>query len=154
MIAPPAMQAMIERDGFSFTAGGEPPESAIAPIRERLPTATAEEASILGNRELFGRLAATAMLPSMAATCRTWAPDLVVRDPVEYASAILAADLAIPIAQVAISLASTEWGSIAVAAPVLEAHRRGLVDRVRATPYLTRIPAPFDPAPNTVPEPP
>jgi hypothetical protein len=46
---------------------------------------------VLGNRELFGRLATEAMLAGMEDAWRAWVPDLVLRDPTEYASAVLAA---------------------------------------------------------------
>ncbi len=108
--------------------------------------APAEEASRLGNRELFGRLATDAMLPVMEAVCRHWGPDLVLRDPCEYSSAVVAPEMGIPVAQVAISTAAAEQGSIAVAGPVLEMHRPGLVDELRAMAYLTRFPASFDPS--------
>jgi hypothetical protein len=52
-----------------------------------------------------------------------------------------------PIAQVAISLAEAEAGSIAAAAPALEDHHQGLVSELRAQPYLTRFPASIDPSP-------
>jgi len=146
VIGPPAVGPMVEAAGYAFVAGGEPPESLIAPIRERLPLAPPHEASILGNRELFGRLAAGAMLAGMHRVCGEWAPDLVLRDPCEYASAVVAPPLGVPTAQVAISLASAEAGSIAAAAPALEEHRPGLVEEVLAMPYLTRFPASLDPS--------
>jgi UDP:flavonoid glycosyltransferase YjiC (YdhE family) len=146
-IGPPSMREMAERAGYPFQPGGEPPEHEVATIRERLPVASPLEASALGNRELFGRLATIAMLPSMEHTCAEWAPDLVLRDPCEYASAVVAGRLGIPTAQVAISLAQAEAGSIDVAAPALEQHRTGLVDELRASPYLTRFPASLDPSP-------
>jgi UDP:flavonoid glycosyltransferase YjiC (YdhE family) len=138
---------MVEQAGFPFRAGGEPPEAEVAPIREQLPIAPAQHASILGNRELFGRLATTAMLPTMEQMCAEWAPDIVLRDPCEYASAVVAHRLGIPTAQVAISLAEGEAGSIAAAAPALEEHRSGLVEELRASPYLTRFPGSLDPSP-------
>ena len=147
VIGPPALRDMIERADFRFQAGGEPPEADVAPIREQLPTAPAEQASILGNRELFGRLATAAMLPAMEQTFAEWAPDLVLRDPSEYASAVVAHRLGIPTAQVAISLADAEASSIAAAAPALESHRRGLVEELRVSPYLSRFPASLDPSP-------
>jgi hypothetical protein len=104
------------------------------------------EASVLGNRELFGRLATGAMLGGMEEVCRQWAPDLVLREPCEYASAVVAGRLRIPVAQVAVSLAQAEAASIAVAAPALEAHRPGLVEELLASPYLTRFPAVLDPS--------
>lgn len=144
---PPALAEMVEASGYPFRAGGEPPEAVVAPIRERLPVAAPNEASVLGNRELFGRLATTAMLPGMEQTCAEWAPDLVLREPCEYSSAVVAGRLGIRTAQVAISLAEAEAGSIDAAAPALEAHRSGLVDELRAMPYLTRLPASVDPSP-------
>jgi UDP:flavonoid glycosyltransferase YjiC (YdhE family) len=146
-VGPPALREMVESAGFRFRAGGEPSEEQVAAIRERLPVAPAAEASVLGNRELFGRLATVAMLPGMEDAWRDWAPDLVLRDPTEYASAVLAARTRTPIAQVAISLAEGEAGSIATAAPALEEHRQGLVSELRAQPYLTRFPASIDPSP-------
>jgi UDP:flavonoid glycosyltransferase YjiC (YdhE family) len=146
VVGPPALAGMVARAGFPFRHGGEPPESAIAPIRERLPVAPPEEAAVLGNRDLFGRLATDAMLPAMAEACDEWSPHVVLRDPCEYASAVVALRLGIPTAQVAISLASIEAGSIAAAAPALEEHHTGLVDALRAAPYLTRFPASMDPS--------
>jgi UDP:flavonoid glycosyltransferase YjiC (YdhE family) len=147
VVGPPALGEMVERAGFPFWAGGEPTELEVAPIRERFPVAPAAEASVLGNRELFGRLATLAMLTEMERAFAHWRPDLVLREPCEYASAIVAAQTSTPVAQVAISLAEAEAGSIATAAPALEQHRGGLVGELRASPYLTRFPASLDPSP-------
>ena len=144
---PAAIAGLVERTGHPFAPGGEPAEVEIAPIRERLPEAPQREASVLGNRELFGRLATTALLPDLARAVDRFSPDLILRDPCEYASAIVARDRGIPVAQVAIGLAGVEWGSIDVAAPALDAHRPGLTDVVRASPYLSRFPSPLDPSP-------
>ena len=142
-MGPPALREMVESAGFPFRAGGEPSEEQVVPIRERLPVVAAAEASVLGNHELFGRLATQAMLAGMEDAWRDWVPDLVLRDPTEYASAVLAARTRTPIAQVAISLAEAE----AAAAPALDEHRQGVVSELRAQPYLTRFPASFDPPP-------
>jgi UDP:flavonoid glycosyltransferase YjiC (YdhE family) len=147
VVGPPAIARLVEETGHDFAAGGEPPEAAVAPIRERLPVAPAREASVLGNRELFGRLATAAMLPAMERIVVDWKPDIVVRDPCEYASAVVAHRSGITTAQVAIGLAEVEWGSIAIAAPALENHRPGLTEELRRSPYLTRFPASLDPSP-------
>ena len=123
-----------------FAAGGEPPEAAVAPIREQLTVAPAHEASVLGNRDLFGRLAATAMLPAMGRLVDEWRPDLVLRDPCEYASAVVAQAAGVATAQVAIGLAGVEWGSIEVAAPALEEHRPGLADELRRSRVPVAVP--------------
>ncbi|HAN36530.1 MAG TPA: glycosyltransferase [Acidimicrobiaceae bacterium] len=144
---PPAIASMVEQMGFRVAVCGEPPEDVVGPIRERLPTAPAAEASVLGNRELFGRLATAAMLPGLERIVAGWGPDLVVRDPCEYASAVIGHREHIAMAQVAIGLADVEWGSIEVASAALEVHRSGLTDEVRLTPYVTRFPASLDSSP-------
>jgi UDP:flavonoid glycosyltransferase YjiC (YdhE family) len=146
VVGPAALAGLVDGTGHPFAPGGEPPEAAVASIRERLPVAPRHEASVLGNRELFGRLATAALLPEMARVARRFTPDLVLRDPTEFASAIVARDHGLPVAQTAIGLAEVEWGSIAVAAPALDEHRPGLADAVRDTPYLTRFPASLDPS--------
>ena len=145
VVAPRTMRAMVERAGHRWVGGSEPSEAEIAPIREQLPVVDAATASELGNRELFGRLATNSMLPEMRSVVDGWRPDLIVRDPCEYASAVVAAERGIPVRQVAISRSSVEWGSLEVATPALEAHHRGLTEVVRNTPYLTRFPASLDP---------
>jgi len=147
VVGPPALADMVRATGHPFQAGGEPSEAQVRPIRERLPVLPAHEASVLGNRELFGRLAATAMLAAMEQAVRDWRPGVILRDPCEYASAVAAARLGIPAAQVAIGLAEVEWDSIGVAAPALEAHRDGLTEELRRSPYLTRFPAALDASP-------
>lgn len=138
---------MVEETRHPFVPGGEPSEDEIAPIRERLPVAPAAEASVLGNREMFGRLATAAMLPTMARVLADWKPDIVLRDPCEYASAVITNQMGVAAVQIAIGLADVEWGSIDIAAPALEAHRTGLVDELRRSPYVTRFPASLDPWP-------
>lgn len=147
VVGPPALEAMIRRDGFDFAEGGEPPEHAIAPLRDRLAIASPGDASVIGNRDLFGGLAATAMYDPLVAHGRRFGPDVVVRDPCEYASAAFAATAGIPMAQVAISLAQVEWGSLTVAGPALEDRHTGLTAAVRSSPYLTRFPETLDPSP-------
>lgn len=147
VVGPPSMADQVERTGSRFWPGGEPPEDQIAPIRERLPLAPPAEATVLGNRDLFGRLAADAMLPAMADAFERWRPELVLRDPCEYASAAVAYRRDVTTATVAISLAVAEWGSITAASPALEVHAAGLTGWLRSRPYLTRFPSSLDPSP-------
>ena len=147
VVGPPSLASLVEAAGHPFLAGGEPSEEQIRPIREQLPVLPPAQASVLGTRELFGRLAATAMLPATERAMRDWRPQVVVRDPYEYASAVVAARLGIPTAQVAVGLAEGEWAEVGVAAPALEDYRAGLTEAVRRSPYLTRFPAALDPSP-------
>lgn len=141
------MGELVTASGFAFQPGAEPSEADIAPIREKFLVVSRAEALVLGNRELFGRLAATAMLPSMQQTYRDWVPQLILREPCEYASVIAHPPGQAVTAQVAISLAEAEAASIVAAGPALEERRRGVVDELWASPYLTCFPESLDPSP-------
>ena len=140
-------QGRLADAGVAFSAGDEPAEDDVATIRDQLALAPAKVASVLGNRELFGRLATTAMLPGMTSVFNEWVPDYVLREPCEYSSAVLALRTSTPMAQVAISFAEVEAGAIQVASPALEAHEPGLTDALVESPYLTRFPESLDPSP-------
>jgi UDP:flavonoid glycosyltransferase YjiC (YdhE family) len=146
VVGPPALTDMVAATGFPFVGGGEPPESVIAPIRERLPIVEPQEAAVLANREIFAALATDAMVPAMRELVTSWQPELILRDPCEYASAIVAHESSVPVAQVAIGLAAVEWSSIAIAAPALEARLRGLPAMLRGSRYVSRFPASLDPS--------
>ena len=143
---PPALSDLVAAARLEFWPCGEPPEAQLAPMRDQLALAAEHEASVLGNRELFGRLAAAAMLPGMARVFEEWSPDFVLRDPCEYASAVLANRTGTPTAQVAISFADVEASSIKVASPALEEHEPGLTGVLLESPYLTRFPQTLDPS--------
>lgn len=91
---------------------------------------------MLTNRELFGRLCTTAMLPSREGAVAWFGPDLVVRGPCEYASAAVAEQRGVRHVQVAIGLAEVERASLELAAPVLRTFRPDLPERLLAAPYV------------------
>ena len=101
--------------------------------------------------EIFGRLNTTAALPRLREACEEWRPDVVVRDPNEYGSALAAEMDGIPHARVAIGLASTEELGMGIAAGAIDAIRQaeGLpadpdADRLRRAPYLSLFPPTLD----------
>lgn len=146
VLAPASMALHVEAMGIDLIGGEEPPEELVARIREQLPVVSPEEARELAERELFARLAAGSLLPAARRAFSIWRPDLLLREPCEWASA-LACPPAVPAAQVAITYAAGEARCLEVAAPVLETQRPGIVDEVRAQPYLTAFPASLDPSP-------
>ena len=126
--------------GHAYRLGAAAPRE----IWDGFEALSREQKSILGNREWFGRLCTAALLPAVEAVCDEWRPDLVLREAAEYASAIAAEARGIAHAQIAISKAEVEWGSLQIAAPVLPA---GIPERLREEPYLSRFPASLDPSP-------
>jgi UDP:flavonoid glycosyltransferase YjiC (YdhE family) len=145
LIVPPSLEEHAAALGCPFRIGGEPGGEEVAHIREAIATAPRALAAVYSERELFGRLCTTAMLPEMQAAFSAWRPGLVLRETCEYASAVLAMRQGVPHAQVAISQGEIEAAALETAAPALEAHERGLVEQIRSSPYLTRFPASLDP---------
>jgi UDP:flavonoid glycosyltransferase YjiC (YdhE family) len=147
LVVPPKLEAAVSALGQRFVVSAEPPADELASLWARFATASGHESSVLGNRELFGRLWTAALLPTAERACDEWRPQLVLHEAAEYASAIAAERRGVPHAQVAISLAEVEADSLALAAPALAVHDVHFAERVRASPYLTRFPASLDPSP-------
>ena len=147
IVVPPALAGIAEATGQPYRRSAAPPAEELAAIWAQVPTSDRHEAAILVNRHIFGRLNTAAMLPTVESVCREWRPGLVLHEVAEYASVIAADRHGIRHAQIAIGLADVEEGSLDIAAPELERYARGIVDRIRASPYSTRLPASVDPSP-------
>jgi UDP:flavonoid glycosyltransferase YjiC (YdhE family) len=155
---PPALAEAVEGAGFEFWQFDPPPEDELGAIWARVPELPPEEANEVVVGEVFGRLNTTAALPRLREACETWRPDVLVRDPNEYGSALAAELHGIPHARVAIGLASTEELGLGIAASAIDAIRRELglpsdpgADVLRRSPYLSLFPATLDEGlqPNT-----
>ena len=59
-------------------------------------------------REIFAGLNSKAALPKLMETIDAWRPDLIVRDSVEFASAVAAERAGVPHARVAVHMVSFE----------------------------------------------
>jgi UDP:flavonoid glycosyltransferase YjiC (YdhE family) len=152
VVGPPPIAEVVERAGYPFRAGAAPPEEELGPVWARVPTASYEEAERLVIGTIFATLNVRAMLPDMRAAVREWRPDVIVREPAEWASAVVAEEAGVPHVQVAIGLMSTHTEMQAIAQEAVDAWGAGLTERIAATPCLTLFPAGLeDPA---VPEPP
>ncbi|HKP20013.1 MAG TPA: glycosyltransferase [Thermoleophilaceae bacterium] len=148
---PPDLAGSAEAAGFRFRQFDPPPEDELGAIWARVPELPPDEANIVVIGDIFGRLNTNAALPGLHAALGEWRPDVVLRDPNEYGSAIAAELHGIPHARVAISLASTEELGLGVARRPLDAIRRaeGLppdpdAAMLRASPWLTTFPRGLD----------
>lgn len=146
-LLPPAGRRTAEEAGFAVAAAPAPDPEADRAIQEAIgqdPT----RATVLINRDYFGRLCTEATLPAAEALCAHWKPDLVLHEAAEYASALAAQRADIAHAQVAIGLAEIEWASLHEhAAHELRAFEADAVEVIAASPYLTRLPEGLDPSP-------
>ena len=141
---PPPLAETTERAGYPFWPCDAPPEDVLGPTWARVQTASSEEAEAIVVGEIFGTLNVQAALPRMRSACEEWRPDLIMRDPAEFASAIAAEACAIPHARGAVGLASSERHLTEVASPSIEARSPGITKAIVGSPYLTMFPATLD----------
>jgi UDP:flavonoid glycosyltransferase YjiC (YdhE family) len=148
---PPDLAGAVDGAGFEFWQFDPPPEDELGAVWARVPELPPVEANEVVVGEIFGRLNTTAALRRLRAAFEEWRPDVVVRDPNEYGSALAAELHSIPHARVAIGLASTEELGLGIAASAIDAIRRaeGLppdpdAERLRRAPYLSLFPPTLD----------
>ncbi len=99
----------LEREGFGHFALDGPVREQIAPILMRAKHLSPTQASALNIAEIFvGAYAGTA-LPAMEEVLRTWRPDVLVRESLEYSGLIAALSMNVPHAQVLVY--SVHWES-------------------------------------------
>ena len=100
VLVPPSLAAEIEREGVPYEVGEEPSRAVIDEMWERVRAGPPEAVVGLIDRELFAEHCTRAMLPAARAMCDRMRPHLVVRESCEYGSAVVAAQAAIPQAQI------------------------------------------------------
>jgi UDP:flavonoid glycosyltransferase YjiC (YdhE family) len=148
---PPPLAATVERAGYRFWEGAEPPEDELGATWGRVPTVSPEEANEIVIGEIFAGLNVRAMLPRLEAACEQWQPDALIREEAEFASAIAAERHGVPHARVGVSLAGLEGMALEFAGAGLDEHHRGIAERIWASPYLTFVPASLEDAQNARP---
>ena len=141
VIGPPPLAAMVERAGYPFAPGEAPPEEQLGAVWARVPTLSYDEAERVVIGEIFATLNVRAMLPGMRATVRRWRPDVILREPAEFASVVVAEEEGVPHVQVGVGLAVSHMEMMSIAEEAVEAWRSGLMKRIAASPYVTLFPA-------------
>ena len=151
LVAGPGSAApLVRRAGLPFAAVGEPPrahaQEAWAPVWSR---ATAPGMAHVV-QELFIGLHARAALPRMLAIVELWRPDVVVRETLEFASALAAERHDVPQVRVGIHLDSrtdADGRLLAVGAPALDELRPAIglapdpaATAIGSSPVLTLAP--------------
>ena len=135
---PPSVVTLVARSGLSFLPVPEAPtatvDAAFAPVWSQ----TAAVDHVVQN--LFVGLHARTALPGMRRIVEQWQPDVIVRESMEFASALAADEYGVPQVRVGVHLAShIDGGGMleAIAAPALDIAPERLLD----SPLLTRAPA-------------
>jgi UDP:flavonoid glycosyltransferase YjiC (YdhE family) len=147
VVTPPSLVSMVEAAGLNHRVGSPPERHEAERIAALVRAGDRRDVGHLIDMEVFGRLGTAAMLPAMEAAADEWAPDLVIREPCEYSSAVVAARRRLYQAQVGISLTATEDSVLDLVAPVLDPYVRGLSEMIREFPFISHFPASLDPSP-------
>jgi UDP:flavonoid glycosyltransferase YjiC (YdhE family) len=121
MAAPASFAPAVLGAGLDHAPFADVPPEMMGPIFGRLPMLSFEEANATVLTEIFCRLDAQAALPGLTEVISAWQPDVVVREPAEFASLVAAERAGIPQVQVDIGLGSiTESFLPRLATPLAE----------------------------------
>ena len=119
--APASFSDTVASSGLVHAPFDDVPAEVMGPIFGRLPSLSHDEANRVVIADIFGRLDAQAALPGMRDIVNDWGPDLILREPCEFASLALARQRGIAHATVAIGVrAMTDVVADMVAAPLRE----------------------------------
>jgi UDP-N-acetylglucosamine:LPS N-acetylglucosamine transferase len=129
-----------------YRIGDEPPRAFVDEVWQRVRAGPPDAVAGLIDRELFAERCTRSMLPAAREVRHEWKPDLVVREPCEYSSAVVAHEAAISHAQVGVSLAAIEFDVLAMVAPIIDQFTSGVAAAIAAAPYLSAFPPSFDPS--------
>jgi UDP:flavonoid glycosyltransferase YjiC (YdhE family) len=127
-----------------------PGDEGLAPLWAQVRTLPPDEIIAFVAREIFAGATARAALPDLLATVRSWKPDLVVRDSVEFASAVAAESSRVPHVRVGVHQRVMEEQLAMVCSTSVDLLRgmAGLVAddgaALRAEPIFTAFPVTFE----------
>lgn len=146
LVVPPPLAERAAGSGHAVEVCDAVPPAELSRIWARVREAPAAEAAVLVNRDIFGRLDTAAMLPTLERVCDRWGADVLLHEAAEFAAPVAAVRRGLPHVQVAIGLAEVEWRSLDIAAPALVEVEPSVVEAIRRSPYVTRLPASVDPS--------
>lgn len=147
VLVPPSLSEAATEAGVAVRVGGEPPRSVVSAVWERVRAGPPKAVAGLIDRELFADRCTEAMLGVARDLFDDWRPEMVVREPCEYATAVLAHRDGIAQLQVGISQSAIEMGVLEQVTDTIEHHGAGVAAAIMAAPYLTPFPASLDPSP-------
>jgi UDP:flavonoid glycosyltransferase YjiC (YdhE family) len=147
LLVAPSVADRVAGTELEFVVGDQPAREVVDRIWQRVKARPAADVEYLIDRELFATLATDAMLSRAEILYDEFEPEMIVREPCEYATAIVAHRAGIPQVQIAISQSALEHRVLTHVADVLEGRARGVVDRILKAPYLTSFPESLDPSP-------
>lgn len=147
LAAPAKAHPTVARAGVPFLPLADPPSEETDAVFASLAGLPQEEQSVRVMREIFAGIDARTSLPDVLRAVGQFRPDVLLREPTEYAGLLAAERLGVRHGRIAIMAAGTETWGVPVVAPVLDEHRARLGlrpdpagRRITESAYLTVIP--------------
>jgi UDP:flavonoid glycosyltransferase YjiC (YdhE family) len=137
---PEAATAMVAESGLPFRAFADAPPDELGAVFGRVFSLPPDEANRLVIGEVMARVHARAALPGLREIVAGFGPDVLLREPAEFASAIVAGEAGVPQVRVAASLVVGEETYLEWATPAVEEVAPGTIERTRVSPFLTTVP--------------
>lgn len=147
LAAPAKAHPTVARAGVPFLPLADPPSEETDAVFASLAGLPQEEQSVRVMREIFAGIDARTSLPDVLRAVGQFRPDVLLREPTEYAGLLAAERLGVRHGRIAIMAAGTETWGVPVVAPVLDEHRARLGlrpdpdgRRITESAYLTILP--------------
>jgi UDP:flavonoid glycosyltransferase YjiC (YdhE family) len=143
--APASFADAVARAGLDHLPFADAPPDELGAIFARLPGLPRAAANEVVMREVFAGVDARSALPGLDETVRAWRPDVIVRDPAEFASYVVAERHGVPHVSAAIGPAALEEFMLPLVDEPLRAlgAERG-AEGVRAAPVVSLVPPVLD----------
>jgi hypothetical protein len=142
VVGPPALAPAAAR--WEFLPGGTADPVEVGAIMRRAMSMPHEDVADMVIGEVFTRLNSGALVPAMRSAIAEYRPEIVLRDPAEFGSALCAAEAGIRQVRIGHGLSGGEVTLLRHARPVLEEWSGGLTDVVAGSAYFTRFPESVD----------
>jgi UDP:flavonoid glycosyltransferase YjiC (YdhE family) len=143
--APSSFAGAVERTGLAHLPFADAADEQMGAVFARLPGLSFDEANEVVVREVFAGLDARAALPGLDETVGAWQPDVIVRDPAEFASYVVAERRGVPHVSVAIGPAAVEDAMLSVVDDALRDLGAGRGSGgLLAAPVLSLVPSVLD----------
>ncbi len=150
--APGSFAPVVERAGLVHAPFADAPPEELVRVFAQVPQLPRIDGNVMVIREVFGRIDTRAALPGMRAVVDEWHPQVIVREPAELASYVVAEETGIPHLQVAIGLASFEEFFLPLMDEPLREHGCGSgAAGLHTAPRLTSVPPRLDTQPTQEP---
>jgi len=143
--APASFSGAVGQAGLHHVPLADASPEALGAVFARIPGLTMRGANDVVIRDVFGRLDAEAALPGLRAVVEDWRPDVVLREPAEVASYVVAVESGLPYVEVNIGLdAFADELATLLEEPVRELGCVAGTTAMREAPRWTLLPPSFD----------